>query len=284
MLPEEAEAKAYIQHRHRAALDGMSQLHTLAVSALTPFRTTTKPGFDETVHLVSLALYVKACKQFRSIQLLCEAGLGADANAVTRNLFETAIALAFVLRARIRLKRGGKPVPKVKGRPFGRRLRARLFLAHVAFEKQRTLDEWSRTPGLKRSAKSKIDATIVAQGVVEAEGAIGKEWTDQLRKGKSYSGLTLKELVQSLRLGQIYATLYRAGSWSVHGGADIGQFVTETAGGPALLLAASDAEIEPAMGGASVLMTICLGLLEDAYSLRLSSAIKTHRLRLGMKR
>lgn len=92
----------------------MTALHNFAVSILNPqIKIRGSKGIDDSVVYVCLGLFVKACRQFRSVQRLCQAGLGSDAHALTRNLFETWLALMFVERRRVTLKQGKKaPWPR----------------------------------------------------------------------------------------------------------------------------------------------------------------------------
>jgi len=284
MLPDESDIRPLIAHKFGADLSALADVHSLAVAAVYPrISIPPDPDLDPAVHLVALALYVKACKQTRAIWHLCELGLGLDASALVRHLFETTVALAFVLRKRVFLRRGGKRSPPVRGKPLNRRLRARLYLANMAFEQERTLDDWLKTRGLKRHARTKLDPKSIRAHAADAVAAIGPEWTDRLKKSRSYSGLSLRDLVGSLRLKGAYATMYRSTSWSVHGGADLGQFVVDRDGRSELLLSPSDAWVQPSIGAASLLLILCVSHLDDAFRLGLESRIRPHRLRLGFR-
>lgn len=133
MLPGEAEARAKLLQLFDHEFAQMSELHDFSVGIISfPLRIESRPDLDRSTADVALALYVKACRQFRGIQLLCEGGLGSDAWALARNLFETTLAVCFVLQPRFTPKRDGKRVPKVKGKPLSSRLRANAFRKFVA--------------------------------------------------------------------------------------------------------------------------------------------------------
>jgi hypothetical protein len=283
MLPDERYVRSTLRKQFGQDFKQMDALHNLAVRAVHRAITPIK-GMDLLTVLVASGLYVKASKQFRSIQTLCQAGLGTDGYALTRNLFETALALVFVLRNRVTLKRGGVRVGKVDRRPLGSRFRARLYLANVAFEALRTLNDWDRTKGLKRIAQRQINRAKVLQEATRAQKVIGSAWTQRLKDTRNYCGVTLKDLAQTVRLSQAYATLYRSASWSTHA-TDIEQFVRKLPDSRvSLQLRPSDLLIAETIKGASVTLLMCLSFMNDRLSLRLDARIRRHELRLGVGR
>jgi Family of unknown function (DUF5677) len=84
-----------------------------------------------------MGLLTKACKTFRSIQILCERGLIYDADALTRVLMENTVAISFILQK--------KPSERV-----------RIYHAHMIAQNIRMLNDWKNTPGLKRKATKRI--------------------------------------------------------------------------------------------------------------------------------
>src|SRR4051794_29878373 len=66
------------------------------------------PGVTDRARFLALGLYAKACKQFRGIIILGERGFGDEVTVLTRSLFETTLALNFILNESITLKRDGK--------------------------------------------------------------------------------------------------------------------------------------------------------------------------------
>src|SRR5262245_57827488 len=209
MLPDEVEARAKLRQLFEKEFAKMSELHDLSVSIVSfPLKVASSPDIDRSTADVSAALYVKALRQFRAIQLLCEGGLGTDAWALCRNLFETTLALCFVLQPRFRPKKDGRPLAAVKGKPLSRRFRARLYIANISFEKERMLGQWQKTRGLRRTAK-RAARVAIEERVKQAENVIGRDWTDRLKRNRSYSGLSIKDLAASLKLTTSYATFYR---------------------------------------------------------------------------
>ena len=94
MLPDEREARAKLLELFGHEFAQMSELHDFSVSLIPfPLRIEARRNLDKSTADVALALYVKACRQFRAIQLLCEGGLGGDAWALARNLFESSLPL-----------------------------------------------------------------------------------------------------------------------------------------------------------------------------------------------
>jgi hypothetical protein len=150
-------------------------------------------GINRAVILTMLGLLTKACKTFRSIQILCERGLTEDANALTRVLMENYIAIAFILQKRPRE-------------------RVLIYHAHSSAQYIKLLNEWERTPGLKRKATKSVmkqanDGLLI--------------WAKQLPAGTDFkhhwSGKgNLQEAVKALRGDAIYATLYRFTSSMTH--------------------------------------------------------------------
>jgi ribosome-binding protein aMBF1 (putative translation factor) len=106
-------------------------------------------------------------------------------------------------------------VPKVKGKPLSTRFRARLYIANLAFEKERMLGQWLKTPGLLRTAK-RAARLAIQERVKQAEAVIGADWAARLKRTRSYSGLSIKDLAESLKLTTSYATFYRSASWPTH--------------------------------------------------------------------
>src|SRR5438128_790798 len=112
----------------------MADLHDVVVNMFGGnWKITKTKGLDEVVTYTVAGLLTKACKTFRAVRVLCAAGLGTDAGAVARSLFETTIAIVFILKTRSKE-------------------RARIFHAYDAEQRLKMLDHWKRTKGLKRKA------------------------------------------------------------------------------------------------------------------------------------
>ena len=286
MLPGEVAARRQVRAEHGPHLRDTNAFHTFAVSLIRNgnFNLQGIRGVDDAVCLVALGLFIKACKQHRSVQLLARAGLGEDALALTRCMFETTLALAFTLKERFRWRRDGVPMPAARSRHTGSMLRARLYLANMAFENERTLREFGRTTGLRRFRRRADAAREVALQVRTAEQGIGAEWSRRLRQSRSYSGLSVKDLALSLRFAQAYGTLYRYASWSVHA-IDLAHFITlspEAGAIPEVHIAPSNGELIGALGMANAQLLACSRLLNHRLRLGQDHAIDGHARQLNI--
>jgi hypothetical protein len=122
------------------------------------------PGVGDAARSLALGLYAKACKQFRTIILVGEAGFAGEMTVLTRSLFETALALEFLMRERVVLKREGSEVDIDPSRPLTTDFRAQLYAARVAFVTEKRLKEWGERPELTDS----ISELYTAAGRVAA--------------------------------------------------------------------------------------------------------------------
>jgi uncharacterized protein DUF5677 len=187
LLPHEAEVTAEIANKYRAQLDAMTALHEAVVGMLTVGSwKISKPGPDWVVVQTMLGLLTKACKTFRSIQILCERGLQEDAHALVRVLMETAAAVLFILQKKSRE-------------------RARIYHAHGIAQDVKMLNEWTSTRGLKRKVTKKLmkqatDALADATKKLPTGTDVKHHWS-----GKR----NLFEAVRAIRGDVLYATLYR---------------------------------------------------------------------------
>jgi len=184
-LPHEAEVIADIARKYRAELDAMAALHDAVVGMMSAGAWTIgSRGLDGPVVETAIGLLTKACKTFRSIQILCERGLIDDANALVPVLMENTSAIAFILQK--------KP-----------RERARIYQAHTFAETLKMLNHWKSAPGLKRKATKKA--------FKQAKEGLAY-WTKGLPAGtdvtRHWSGKpNLLEAVKALRSNVMYATL-----------------------------------------------------------------------------
>lgn len=91
-----------------------------------------------------------------------------------------------------------------------------LYLAHLAFERERELDAYLRTPVLKQAVKFLGDANEIRKTAAKAESKIGADWTRLLKDKKTYSGLSVRDLSQTFGLLPFYEAIYRVCSQHVH--------------------------------------------------------------------
>ena len=104
MLPHEPEVAAAIRAKYSGQLAAMTDLHDAVVRMMTAgsWTVTRRRGLSPNVARTMMGLLTKACKTFRSIQILTERGLHEDASALVRVLFETTIVVLFILQKRSR--------------------------------------------------------------------------------------------------------------------------------------------------------------------------------------
>lgn len=153
------------------------------------------------------ALDIRACRQFRSVIELCMRREAHDASILTRTMFENLLALEFVLKPRISLKRY-KDRYKKHNPPSSmpRLLRARLYLTYFGFQWEVFRSRNKSKPGVKRHAK-RLASCVPGQRLNEYESLIGPIWVDRFKKHpRTYSGLSVADL--SLTIGLMYARWY----------------------------------------------------------------------------
>lgn len=287
MLPHETAVETELAIRFPYLFQTAHDVHVLAVKPLLePDGIVGKisRGLSRSVVYTAIGLHVKALKQHRSTQVLAEKGLGQDALAITRNLFETMMALAFLLRHRVTLKEHGRVLAPVPGKPLSTRFRTQMYDANTTLEKQRTNTEFARTKGLRNWAKSLNTPELLAE-IKAVEAALGPDWTKRLRDRKSYSGVSIKDLAISLRLGPAYATHYRVSSWSVHA-STLHRYITfDGQGGPPTIHLFPDAsDVGEAVHTANIFLLACIDLLNSRMGLGLENGIKAMRMRLTTKK
>jgi Family of unknown function (DUF5677) len=203
-----------------------------------------KNRWDHTVPIESanlaLILDVQACRLFRSVIEDCRRCEAFNASIFARTLFETVLAVAFLLNKDVRIiveavvDKCGVPgaLPRKFAAKFrsprtkrtrkhllSREFRANLFLAFDYFQLQgRAVASLAKFPGLHQKAKSLrklIDPNIAAQ----YEQDVGPQWLYILRHGrKGYAGLSVEDLSKALgkQFSLWYQTMYHFQSTAVH--------------------------------------------------------------------
>lgn len=212
MLPGENEVAAEIKVRYAKELAAMTGLHDAVVSMMTAEKWTISRGGGTqrfTIEII-LGLLTKACKTFRSIQVLCERGLHEDANALVRVLLETTVATLFVLQRRRRDKNTNALTPTAHERAI-------TFFAYSLHQQLKMLNDWKQTRGLKRQApKRAIDAAkkqiAELRTLLPAGTNFETHWS-----GKG----NLQNTVKALRADSLYAVLFRYTS-SISHASDVG--------------------------------------------------------------
>ncbi len=165
-------------------------------------------GLNRMVAFTVVALLMKAAKTFRSIQLLAERGLTDDAFVLVRTLYETSVAIMFILQK-------------------NSRVRARMYHVHSHRHDLKMLEHWSRTKGLKRAA-TKEAFRVIRRLLTDGEKGL-PAGTDMKAIGRHWSGLPGGFEAAAKALGQerLYATLYRRTSSQAHA-SDFSSHVTAT--------------------------------------------------------
>jgi len=213
-LPHEDKVRGLIRKRLEPELKIASAILDLGTGIYTS-GTPMKPGkgLDDFVVVVALGLVAKACKQYRAIGEMVELGLSEVADSNARMLFETMLAVHFILRPRVILKRDGKKLAAIKGKPLTTKFRTSLYLASDAFNGRKLAHGLLATPGLKRRMSKEVRTEIVRQAT-EWETEIGPEWAKRLKEG--YAGVKVINLAESLGFERLYHSIYRIMSSGVH--------------------------------------------------------------------
>lgn len=170
-------------------------------------------GLNRKVIYIAVPLYFKICNQFKAIMALCHYNLAHEAEILNRSVFESMLALFFLLKWRVVLKENGRKLNSPD--KLTTKFRAELYFAHLIFEQERLLKDFERTPGLKRDSKT-FNKSAIEEQVIQAKQIIGSYWTKRLRDKKKYAGVSIKDLAGSLNILKAYASMYRFTSWSVH--------------------------------------------------------------------
>jgi hypothetical protein len=194
-LPHEAEAITDIATTYRGELDAMTALHDAVVGMMsqTSWSIGKGRGLDRLTGETMVGLLTKACKTFRSIQILLERGLIDDANVLVRVLMENTVAVVFILQKHSRR-------------------RARIYHAHAMAQDVKMLNHWKTTPSLKRKATKEI-IKLANDGLAS--------WAKALPAGtdfqRHWSGkASFLEAVKAVHAEAIYATVFRFASAKTH--------------------------------------------------------------------
>ncbi len=209
MLIDEQQVADEISKRdaHQLALADECVAVGTELLARTTLKVLKRAGITQQVVHVTAGLLVKATRLLRATRLLYGRGLAAEGDILVRTLFETLVAVRFVLKPRVTLRENGTPLAKIPGKPLTTHFRACLYFAHQELEYQKGL--------VGRRGFTKKDRQHVADRVDLALKTIGTEWAKRL-KGGNYAGVHLRALCGSIGIGHIYDALYRPLSWAVH--------------------------------------------------------------------
>lgn len=239
-LPNEDQVKAALQKQFDPLFKKANRVHSAAVEVLTRGHfniSNPDPHCPGTLTVVA-SLISKACKTFRAIQVTCAHGLGQDAAVLGRQLFETTVAITFVLQK-------------------DQRVRCAMLAAYEDQRRLVQLRDASTAESMKHLASSQVLAS--AQGRVD-------EWLPILGETvlasvkQHWSGRSLQWAAEQVGLREAYIGLFRSTSAFAHVG-DLGRQFSMTLEDPVptLKLAPSDEFIERVLQS-------CLRLLSSIVS------------------
>ena len=169
-----------------------------------------------------LGVFIKACVTFRAIIHLCESGLDRSALPLSRSLFENAMTLSFLSRRRVSLFRFNESKAKPRsplplyGKTLTPAFRTALYNAWCLLKEEKTVEGWTRTPGLKRRGSHAHNTLKLVK--MEYVADIGTDWETALKRSNTCSGLSISDFARSLGgfYRAWYATIYAEESKSVH--------------------------------------------------------------------
>ena len=255
MLPYEREAEESISTNLASEFAAMARLHNAAVTLFDGW-TLPASGADRVTVYTVAGLFAKACKTYRAIEHVCGRGLGQDAAVLARSLYETAIAILFLLQ-----KRGLE------------RQRIALYQANTLNAGLRMLDEWRKTPGLKRKAGKALIAGLRAERDV---------WIARLPAGtnhkKHWSGLwSIEEAAGALRGKVTYQAFYRFASPFAHAADMTAHVYLDDTGAFTVKLGPGDEHLGAIMAFAHVVLWSVASRINRRYRLGSDSVLKAER-------
>lgn len=253
-LPDEESFGSDIRKRLDGLFRRADRVHCAAVEVLTRGRlnVTKSEGHSLGTVTVVASLMTKACKTFRAIQLTCESGLGQDAAVLARQLFETAVALAFVLQKDQILRCGMLAA-------YGDQRQLVLLEEATGISGLATL----ASPEALERARTKVDGW---------RPVLGEEVLKSVRR--HWSGKSLEWAAGEVSLETGYAVMYRHTSQFAHG-SDVTEhfFVSSESDVPTLKLAPSDALLKPVLESSMLLLFDMIGTANDALGLGEESVV-----------
>jgi hypothetical protein len=223
MLPFEDQARQDVEAGYPRELAESRELLQLALDMIRSdgqgglsISSVPVPGVTDRARSLALGLYAKACKQFRGIIILGERGFGGEVTVLTRALFETTLAMNFIMTDTVALKRDGKAFDPDPSRPLTTNFRALLYGAHAALVQAKRHRHWSERPELRSSMHLLGDQQTIAAQTAAARSAVGEKWWDAL-EGR-LAGLSVRNLADSLGVLSYYLVVYGDQSDVAHAG------------------------------------------------------------------
>lgn len=261
MLPNEAEYAKSIRNELKPVFDVAEALVKLSVDVITQREFTESQPSPPVASRLGHGLCIRATKSMRSTLALSEIGSVSDLTSITRTIFETVIAAAFILKDTVSL--GIKGVDDGKLTPD---FRAKLYWAYLGINKLENLKR------LKDSDYTKIAAVQIPSkrwedDALQAESVIGSDWANRLRKHpRTYSGLTLSALADKLgpEYGRWYVGVYGAQSTAIHA-TDVTDHLTGDSSGSRMVASwyLKPSKVGQLISVNGLMLCQCLSLLND---------------------
>ncbi|MCE9546393.1 MAG: DUF5677 domain-containing protein [Planctomycetia bacterium] len=200
-------------------LDRTRQLITFGAS-LVSRDTRQFVGDERMTYKLATSMNIGAIKTLQSVCNAAEAGSGHDVTMLVRSLFETAMAIQFVIRDEVEIEYG-----KVTHKP-PREVRARMVLAHQPRLKLHKHQQNCKDPTMA-TALADIPAEHirnVEEWAAEAESHLAPEWIERMDGNRNtYCGKQIREIATFLEkpndipYRRIYQGLYNDMSRPAHG-------------------------------------------------------------------
>jgi hypothetical protein len=216
-LPGEDELRDHIQKNLASEFQVAAELMSVGISIFGPtVRAHPKVPMENVELWVSLGIVAKACRQYRGILALAELSLGDVAESNCRMILETMLAAKWLMLPTVTLKQNGVPLPDVPGYPLTGLFRTKLYLAHDMTNVYKTVKGMVENSDFDKEKGLEILAQ--AEKVMKEEQAeIGQEWVRRQKQSRSYAGVHVEALADSLGMKQIYHSFYRPANPGVHG-------------------------------------------------------------------
>lgn len=249
----------------------------------------------DTIHL-AMALHTQACRQMRTIIEECSRCESFGADVATRCLFETVLALVFVLKPKVHIvckpvmkdgkhkatqtgilkysaKCPDKKDRKSKSNLLPHHLRTNLYLSHIQFQHQTHARKCMELPGAKRVGQSLAKLIDIAQ-VAKCEASIGPIWTYILRESGYYSGLNVADLARLLHshLFRWYVKMYGPQSSFVHGTMAIVHLQINSDGSLGAAFLSDPVEVHRVLLAASLLFRILMNEMQQDIGIGIGAA------------
>jgi hypothetical protein len=248
----EARALAHIKKTFQREFHLMSEVLDFAEDALTAGRVTAvrQAEVDEGVVLGITALLTKTCKTLRAIRAVTSVGCGQDAAILLRALFESTLAIAYVLQ---------KDTPARMAR----------LLAHGAQRRLTHVLEGRKTAGLESifTAQSEMDARA---DLDRWRGSFSEEDIENVRKHWAPGGIEgAAKALKEFGWHQGYNTLYRYTSAYAHVSDIEHHLILVPDRTPTIKLLPGDDEISRTATLASYFVVVALTLANEKLELGL---------------